>query len=435
MTSGGIDAAVQRALVELGSGDQDRLAVGGLPAQQLCERFGTPLYVFSAAVLRERVAAVRRALGPEVELLYSIKANPSVAVTACLREAGVGAEIASLGEWHVATAAGHASPTLRFAGPGKTDAELQHAVQHDVVLHVESAGELARLGALAAALGCRARFALRVNLPMELAGSRMRMGGASSRFGVDVAQVPAVLRNARRHPLLTCIGLHVYGGTQVFDAGGFVAHAERLLGLVADWQREFDVRFDEIDLGGGFGVATFAGDPEFDLDAAGTGLQALLAAHRQKGRRWFVELGRFLTAPAGIYLTRVLDVKDSGGQRHAVLDGGLHHAAAAAGFGAIVRRPPLLVHAGALRADCADKVTLGGPLCTPADQLAAALPLPELRPGDLIAVLHAGAYGLTYSPSLFLSHPSPAEVMVDAGEARIVRARGRADDALRGQQP
>ncbi|MBM4061707.1 MAG: hypothetical protein FJ265_11530, partial [Planctomycetes bacterium] len=150
---------------------------------------------------------------------------------------------------------------------------------------------------------------------------------------------------------------------------------------------------------------------------------------------WFVELGRYLVAPCGVYLARVVREKQSGGQRHLVLDGGLHHHAAACGAGTVLKRPPLLVAAGALRGAAAAPVTLGGPLCTPADQLAEQVLLPELGPGDLVAVLDAGAYGLSFSPHGFLSHPTPAEVMVETGTARVVRARGAAADVLRGQQP
>ena len=436
MTDPTRDAAVSQALATLGCSSGDSLRLGGVPATALAERFGTPLYGFDAAVLLARAAAVQQAIGPHVQLLWSVKANPSIAVTACLRAAGVGAEIASLGELHVAVAAGHPATTLRFAGPGKTDHELAAALQHGVgCFHVESLSELHALARLAAAAHCTAPIALRVNLHQELSGARLRMGGRSSRFGIDEDQVPAVLQVVAGAPSLQLEGLHVYAGTQCFDANAFVQHARTLCERAAQWERELGVRFPAIDLGGGFGVAAYAGDPVFDLAAAGAGLQALIAQYGGSTRQWFLELGRYLAAPAGIYLTRVVRTKTSGGQQHAVLDGGLHQHAAAAGIGTVVRRPPLLVHAGALLPPHTEPVTLGGPLCTPADQFAEQIPFAPLTDGDLVAVLHSGAYGLTYSPHQFLSHPSPAEVMVDGGQARIVRTRGLAADVLRGQTP
>jgi diaminopimelate decarboxylase len=423
-------------LLELGSADGAELSIGGLRAADLAERFGTPLYVFDADVLRRRVADVRAALGPRVELLWSVKANPSLAVTACLRNAGVGAEVASLGELHLALAAGHVPASLRFAGPGKSDAEIDAALQLGLGrFHVESADELDAIAAAAGRRGVRGAIAFRVNFPSELGGSRLRMGGRSSRFGIDAEQVPALVRRTLAASALQLTGLHVYAGTQCFDAAAFVGQARTLVEHAARWEQELGVGLDELDLGGGFGVATYAGDPCFDLAAAGTAVQALIRAHDRPQRRWFVELGRYLAAPAGVYLTRVVRMKRSGGEQHVVLDGGMHHAAAATGLGTVLKRAPLLVHAAKLRSVADQPVTLGGPLCTPADQFAERLPLPPVATGDLLAVLHAGAYGLTFSPAGFLSHATPAEVMVDRGSARIVRRRGDYEDVLRGQEP
>jgi diaminopimelate decarboxylase len=430
------DPAQHRALQSLGCADANELSVGGVPARELAQRFGTPLYAFAGEVLDARLAAVRAAVGPRIGVLFSVKANPSLAVIDRLRRAGAGAEVASLGELHLALAAGHAAADLRFAGPGKTDAEL--AAAHDLGLgcfHVESADEVRALAGIARAAGRPAGVAVRVNLPHELPGARMRMGGRSSRFGVDAEQVPALLQTIASDTALVLRGLHVYAGTQGFDAAAFVGHAQALVESATRWEHELGVRLDELDLGGGFGVASYAGDPEFDLAAAGAGLRRLVQVHDRPTRRWFVELGRFLCAPAGVYLARVVRGKQSGGERHIALDGGLHQHAAACGFGTVLRRPPLLVHATSLQQARREPVSLGGPLCTPADQFAEQVLLPPLQPGDLVAVLHAGAYGLSFSPHGFLSHATPAEVLVDGGEARVVRTRGRPDDALRGQSP
>jgi len=430
------ERALTDALAALDDHRDDELRIDGLAATELAERYDTPLYVFSARALDDRLAAVRAALGARVELLYSIKANPSLAVTGRLRRGGAGAEVASLGELHLALAAGHDAPSLRFAGPGKTEVEIAAAVALGLgTFHVESHDEIDTIAAAATAAHRRVRVAVRVNLPQQLAGARMRMGGRSSRFGIDEDQVPAAIERVGQHPHLDLAGLHVYAGTQCFDAGAFVQHATAIVTRAAAWERELGVPLDELDLGGGFGVPTSAGDPTFDLAAAGRGLGELIAAHDRPTRRWFVELGRYLTAPCGVYLTRVVRTKDSGGERHVVLDGGMHQCAAAAGMGSVIKRAPLLVHATDLRGEDRAPVSLGGPLCTPADQFAADLELPPLAAGDLVAILNAGAYGISYSPTGFLSHATPAEVMVEAGKARVVRERGDSRDVLRGQQP
>lgn len=429
-----VDPALAAALRGFGVGDGQPLHVGGIPAAALLARFGSPLYAYDAAILRARLRAVQQAFGAAVQVLWSVKANPSLAVTRCLRLAGAGAEIASLGELHVALAAGHDAAALRFAGPGKTDAELAAALAAGVgTFHVESLGEVRALAAAARARGSTAHVAVRVNFPAGLRGARLRMGGGSSRFGIDEAQVPDALRAVTAESALRLVGVHTYAGTQLFDASAFVEHCGRAVAAVARWERDLGIVLPEIDLGGGFGVAAFAGDSEFDLAAAGAGVLGLLPT-LPGPRRWFVELGRFLAAPAGVYLATVVRTKTSGGERHAVLDGGLHHHAAAAGLGSVLRRSPLLV-AAAAPWRIGEPVTIGGPLCTPADQFAEHAPVGPLHPGDAVALLNAGAYGLSYSPHSFLSHPTPAEVLVDDGCARVVRERSTAGDALSGQHP
>lgn len=429
------DPAVQRMLEALGCGTADELHLGGIAARDLAARFGTPLYVYDGDLLDARAALVQRVLGPRVSVLWSVKANPSLAITARLRVAGIGAEIASLGELELALAAGHDAASLRFAGPGKTDLDIEQALVRGLgCFHAESASEVDAIAAAARRLGRRAGIAVRVNPGRQQGGARLRMAGSSARFGVDEDQVPSLVRRIAGDRDLVLRGLHVYAGTQCFDAEGFAAPARALVGLAARCEREAGIALRELDLGGGFGVPVYAGDPEFDLATAAASVRALIAGHDREDRSWFVELGRYLVAPAGVYLTRIVRRKISGTRTQLALDGGLHHCAFAAGAGAVLRRPPLLVHATGLGARAAEPVAVGGPLCTPQDQLGDALLLPECREGDLLAVLGAGAYGLCYSPALFLSHPTPAEVIVQQQQVRLVRARGSATDVLRGQQ-
>lgn len=425
-------STVGAALASLHCSEGEALALDRITATALVEQFGSPLYAYAQSALQERVQAVRAALPAAIEVLYSIKANPALAICAQLATAGLGAEIASLGELHLARAAGFAVQALRYAGPGKSEAELRTAIDVGLgTFHVESLDELGALARLATAANRRVRIALRMNLATELPGARMRMGGSSSRFGIDEEQIPTAITEVVRNPYLDLAGLHVYSGTQCFDAQAFVTQAQHIAEIAANLERLCCVDLPEIDLGGGFGVALFEGDPTFDLAIAASGLQQLVQAPRRSQRRWFIELGRFLTAPCGVYLTRVVATKDSGGVRHVALDGGLHHCAAAAGLGTVLKRAPLVVAAAPTRGPLREQV-LGGPLCTPLDQFGTCT-LPELRLGDVVAVLHAGAYGLTYSPQGFLSHPTPAEVLVNGGQARVIRERGKPEAVLLGQ--
>jgi diaminopimelate decarboxylase len=409
------------------------LVIGGLSAATLVERFGSPLYVFDAAGLRASLAAVRGALGPRVDVLYALKANPNAAVAQVLRRAGAGAEVASAGEILIALRAGFEGRQLQFAGPGKHGEDLRLALEHGVTLNLESAAELEAVAEAAARAGRRARVALRVNPPRDLAGARMRMGGGSAKFGIDAEAAPALAARAEALDGVELLGLHTYAGTQTFDHEGWLAHARFLLETAARVEAAIGRPLLSLNFGGGFGVPVFDGDPSFDLEAAGAGLQALIEADARPERRYFVELGRALVALAGVFLSRVVYVKESHGQRHAILDGGMHHHAAATGMGSVLRRSFPIVKATALRAPPAGPLALGGPLCTPADSFPPGAALPELAAGDLVGFLASGAYGLSFSSVLFLGHPTPAEVLVDGGEAWVVRVAGTPEDALRGQ--
>ncbi len=433
MSTGSPTIARDTALRALGW-TRGPLRLGVHEARALCARFGSPLDVYDATVLRGRVAAVRAALGPRVRVLYALKANPNAAVARVAHAAGTGGEVASAGEILVASRAGFAGADLQFAGPGKRDADLATALDAGIgCINLESVREYERLLSLASQRAARPAVAIRVNPGVAAAGARMKMARPSSRFGVDKDQVAPLARRIADDGVCRLVGLHTYSGTQTFEATAFVEASGRLLDLANALEQDTAQLLSTVNFGGGFGAPTFDGDPTFDLATAGDGLRRLVEHDGRDDRRYFVELGRYLVAPCGVYLARVLDVKDSGGKRHAVIDGGLHHHGAACGVGAVLRRPFAVVHADDPVPQEPEPVTLGGPLCTPADELGQDLPLAPLREGDVVAVLNSGAYGLTYSSVMFLGHPMPAEVLVDGEAAHVVRERGTAADALRGQ--
>lgn len=410
------------------------LRVGRHLARELIDRFGSPLYVFSAEVLRAQVHAVQAALGPRVTTLLSLKANPNAAVAAVAREEGVGAEVASAGELCVATLAGFAGPDIQFAGPGKSDLDLDRAIAGDVgVINVESETEYTRVVARSQPSRPQ-RVSIRVNPGTTSSGARLRMSDPSARFGVDYDQVHALARRILDERACTLVGLHTFAGSQNFDVQSFAESAARLAATAREVEQSIGAELGLLNFGGGFGWPTHEDDEVLDLAAMGRSLQQVIAAEDRGTRRYYVELGRYLTAPAGVYLCRVRDLKRSGGHVHAVLDGGLHHHAAAAGVAPGSRRRFAIVHADLPVPDQPQAVMLGGPLCTPNDRFGRHVPLAPLAIGDVVAVLNSGAYGLTYSAARFLGHPSPAEVMVDGDLARVVRDRGTPEDTIRDQR-
>ncbi|OLB77581.1 MAG: diaminopimelate decarboxylase [Actinobacteria bacterium 13_2_20CM_2_71_6] len=408
--------------------------VQGIPFSQLAERFGTPLFVYDGAVLADRYGRLRDGLDPPVDLFYSLKANPNVAVCAALRGLGAGAEVSSLAELETAFRAGVPAADIIFPGPGKSPAELAACL--DAGIHAivcESVGELALVNQLARARGTRARVAIRVNPEFSLRSTTLAMGGKPRQFGIDETQLRREgLDLAGRFPHVEVIGVHVYMGTRILDANVVVENTVRILDLARDLSARLGFPLRLVDVGGGLGVPYFEGERELDTDAMLPRLNEAFGGFRTEhpGTRLVMELGRYLTAPAGTYLIGVRYTKTSQGERFAVADGGTHHHLAAVGIGSFVKRdfPMFLANRDGMGEP--SPWTIAGPLCTPNDTLGRHVALPALRPGDLLGVRYSGAYGPTASPGLFLGHGYPAEVLVHSGVPYLVRERDEPADLL-----
>ena len=415
------------------------LSPGEVPLSRLVAEFGTPLYLYHAGMLTERLQRVRGALGDRFEVLYSLKANPALGVCQVLAGAGAGAEVASAGELVLAQAADFAPADIVFAGPGKTDDELLRAVEAGIwAVNVESLGEIKRLARVAQRGGRTIGVGLRINPAQALIGSQMRMGGLATQFGIDEADVPEAIQTTLAEPSLELRGIHVYNGTQIFDADALLEQCRAVLDLARTVSSLADRALQMIDFGGGFGVPYFDKSPELDLERFGTSMQDLVDTYSSepwlRGCRMSFELGRYLTAEAGLYVTRVVDVKHSRGMTFVVGDGGMHHHLAATGnFGQVFRKAYPILNLTRPEADSSDPVTLAGPCCTPLDVFGSHVPLGPVEVGDLIGVFYSGAYGFTASNLMFLSHATPAEVLVGGGRAHLLRAPGRPEDVLTGQ--
>jgi diaminopimelate decarboxylase len=405
------------------------LRVGGLPLTELAKEFGTPLFVYDADTMRRTYRALCAALAGFAEVDFSVKANPNPAVIRVFSQEGAGAEIASGAEFGAAIRAGVPPDKILFAGPGKGAADLDRVIGGGIgEIHLENREEIVRVAAAAERHGVRVRVALRINPGATAQGGAMRMGGKPSPFGFDEEDIEAAIDTVEAEPRLRLVGLHLFAGTQGLKADTLLGQWAYGLGLAARIANRIGRPLETIDLGGGLGIPYFSGDAALDLGAIRAGLPDLIATLQadplMASARVVLEPGRYLTGPAGVYVARVLAVKESRGSRFVITDGGMHHHLAASGnLGQIVKRDfPLAAvsDTGGERAATA----VVGPLCTPLDMLARAAPLPPLAEGDLVAVLQSGAYGLTASPTGFLSHPAPAEVLVEGGEAREIRARG-----------
>jgi diaminopimelate decarboxylase len=392
------------------------LAVGGIRVDRLAERVGsTPFFSYDRRLLTARIELLRRVLPAEIHLSYAIKANPMPAVVQHLSALVDGLDVASAGEMRVALDTPMPSTRVSFAGPGKRVGELTQAVAAGVMIEMESETEVERTAAVGHRLGARPRVAIRVNPDFAVKGSGMRLGGGPQQFGVDLERVPSLLR-ALRDRDLDFLGLHIFAGSQNLSAEILMDAQRRTVELAVRLAEEADEELQYLNIGGGFGIPYSEKDAPLDIDAIGGNLNGLLTdvvRPRLGSTRVAVELGRYIVGEAGVYITRVVDRKESRGTTFLVVDGGLHHQLAASGnFGQVIRRNYPVKIATKLAQPCVEKATIVGCLCTPLDLLGDNLMLPRAEIGDLVAVFQAGAYGLTASPTAFLSHPYPVEVLV-----------------------
>jgi diaminopimelate decarboxylase len=393
----------------------DCLQIGGRSLTALAQQVGrTPFYAYDKRLVAERIGALRRALPDEIHLHYAIKANPMPALLRSIVPQVDGLDVASGGELRVALEAAMAPRQISFAGPGKRPEELAQAIDAGVVINMESENEMETIARLAQAKGVRPPVAIRVNPDFELKTSGMKMSGGPKQFGVDAERVPEML--ARLKTLaLEFVGFHIFSGSQNLSAAAIQDAQSKTFDLAFALAEHTPAPVRLLNIGGGFGIPYFPGEKPLDLAAISAHLHTLLPQARLRFPKaeFVIELGRYIVGEAGIYVCRVVDRKISRGHVFLVTDGGLHHHLAASGnFGQVLRKNyPVLVGNKVVGRE-RETVSVVGPLCTPLDLLADKVEMARAEVGDLIVVLQSGAYGFTASPTAFLSHPPPAEVLV-----------------------
>ncbi|WP_416070436.1 type III PLP-dependent enzyme [Streptomyces sp. NRRL_B-2557] len=410
----------------------------GIPVDTIAEQFGTPFFMYDAESLADTMHQLKEVLPVDIDILYSLKANPNISICSFLHRAGAGAEVSSVTELMTALRAGVDPTDIIFLGPGKTPTDLVACLDagiHAVVC--ESLAELRLVDQAGAARGTTpVPVLLRVNPAFHSKGSGLAMGGKPRQFGIDEEQVRACRPLLDELTHIDVKGFHAYMGTRFLNHQDVVSNTEQILSMAESIAAELGIELATVDFGGGLGVAYFDNETDLDVVALGRELMEPVAAFRDRNPtcRLIMELGRYLTARAGTYVTRALYVKESMGESFVVADGGTNHHMAAVGIGSFVKRNFPVRHLGRPNAPADRTYTVTGPLCTPNDTVVKRAALPEVRPGDLLGIERSGAYGPTASPGLFLSHGYPAEVLVHAGRAVLVRDRDTPEDLLARQR-
>ncbi len=372
----------------------------------------TPAFVYDLGIVRDKIASLRAALPSNVGIHFAMKANPLPEMVSAIVPLVDGIDIASGGELLIALAAG--ATHISFAGPGKRDDELEAAIRAGVTLNLESEGEADRAVSIARQLDIRPKLAVRVNPDFSLKGSGMKMGGGAAAFGVDAERIVPLVQK-----LIAAgadwRGFHIFAGSQALDNEAIAETQAATVALADRLATEIGVTPPLVNIGGGFGIPYFANEKPVDLDVIGTRLAETLAKRSVQLRdsRFAVELGRWLVGECGVYLTRIIDRKESRGETFLVTDGGLHHQLAASGnFGTVVRRNYPIANASKFDSSATETANVVGCLCTPLDKLGDQVFLPHADVGDVIAVFMAGAYGASASPSAFLGHGPAQEVII-----------------------
>jgi diaminopimelate decarboxylase len=375
----------------------------------------TPFFVYDRRLIDDRVRHLRRCLPAEVALHYAIKANPMPAVVQHLSRLVDGFDVASAHEMRTALDTPMSANNISFAGPGKTNAELAQAIAAGVTIEIESENELQRIAKSAHCSDRSARVAVRVNPDFEVKGSGMRMGGGPQQFGIDAERVLGVLQ-ALESLGLDFQGFHIFAGAQNLRTDVIMESQTRIIELVLSLSSHIQSPVRHVNIGGGFGIPYFPKDVPLDLEPIGQNLKRLITEHLRPAlpeARAIIELGRYIIGEAGLYVTRVIDRKESRGHVFLVTDGGLHHHLAASGnFGQVIRRNYPVAIGNRMDETPSETASVVGCLCTPLDLLADRVLLPQAKVGDLVVVFQSGAYGLTASPVNFLSHSLPPEILV-----------------------
>jgi diaminopimelate decarboxylase len=399
------------------------LSCEGVSLERVAADVGTPVYVYSAAVVRDRYSRLDAALAPlRHRVHYTLKANSNAGILRVLRELGAGVDVVSGGELFRARRAGFGGSDIIFGGVGKTERELRDALEAGVLLiNAESEAEVRLLDRVAGELGVVAPVGLRVNPEVTVDSSHryIKTGEKGAKFGIPFDEVLSVARLAAVLPHTTLIGLDMHIGSQLFRLDPYLDGIDRLVGLLEQLRAAGVTTVKYLDIGGGLGVS-YDDEESPDLQRFA---QALIPRVQPTGLTLLMEPGRFVVGNSGMLLTRVLYRKHSGGRDFLVTDAGMTELLRPSHYDAYHRIEPVGASTGQMKADVV------GPVCESGDFLALDRDMPVANPGDLLGVHDVGAYGYVMA-SNYNTRPRGAEVLVDGDRYAVVTARETYEDLV-----
>ncbi|RLE53375.1 MAG: diaminopimelate decarboxylase [Candidatus Methanomethylicota archaeon] len=412
--------------------DGGELKISGVKLMDLVQKYGTPLYVISADRVREkyeRLLSATKKHWKSVLICYAYKANPTLALLKVLRDVGAGAEVVSSGELFAAKLVGVDPEKIVFNGVSKSPFEIEDAVSsHVKLINVENIGELDLIDEASRKFGIKASIGVRVNLDVPAETHKyISTGMKIHKFGLDVKNAYNAYKLALEKSNIEVKGIHMHIGSQILNSKPFIKAAEKLVDFSRKLSEKLGLKLSLIDLGGGLGIPYKESDkvltPEDYCESVFPVIINAIGHVFSEDSTIILEPGRYLVGDAGVLLTRINYVKELGGIKWVLVDAGMNDLIRPALYGAVHRIIPI----DKVEFEYAEKCNIAGPICESSDVFAEKYLLPEVKPGDVLAILDAGAYGISMS-SQYNCRPRAAVVMIDEGSIKLVRRRETYED-------
>lgn len=405
--------------------------------EKVSDIFRTPLYLYNGEELEKNFNDLRNKIDPSLEFFFSLKSNPNISIYSFLKNLGARAEVSSLTELKTVLKCNTAPKNIIFLGPGKSLEEIEACINHDIYAIVcESFQELEFINKIACEKNKIANVAIRINPSFCIQGAKLTMGGKPRQFGIDEEALINLSEDyLRKFNHISFIGFQAYMGTRILDENIVIENTKNILRIVDVLSNKLGIALEMVDIGGGLGVPYFDNEKDIDITKLSNKLNPIIREFKAKhpNTRMIMELGRYLTAKSGIYITKVLYVKKSRSENFVVTDGGTNHHMAAVGIGSFVKRNFPMENLSNIYGEKSTLYNVSGPLCTPNDTIGKNVMMSQTKQGDLIGIYNSGAYGPTASPVFFLSHGYPAEVLYYKGQCYLIRERDTVESMLEKQ--
>lgn len=399
--------------------------------ERIIDSYNTPIYIYDGDIIERQYKLLKYLLPDDFQVYYSMKTNPLTGICQLLKNLGANIEVASGGELYNALQASYEPKQIIFTSPGKTYEELEYSISNNIYsINVESIEEINIINDIAHKMDKIVNISLRINPNFNVTKAKLKMAGVSSQFGIDEVNLSEAMYVLQECKHTRLIGMHIYCGTQILDYNNISSNIKKIFEFTQQFVDTYNWSLEFLDLGGGFGVPYFDRDKNADLEAFKDDVNTIWKKYSRvlSDTAIAVESGRFIMAESGVFATKVIYKKSCKGKTYLVCDGGSNNHSTAAFLGRHIRDNfPIKVHNTNSEKEL---VTVVGPLCTPTDVIGQNVNIAKCEVGDIITIEKSGAYGLTNSPTLFLSHVTPPEVISYKNKVTVLRERGNYKDFL-----